>query len=165
MTRSSPARPEMSPACSEALPSVGDTVCTVRRSSFTGRAPKVNWVANVLAWSSVKLPEIWTLPLNEVKLDWPGRVIGAEMTWPSRSMPMMAWNCWLVSVSHCLAPSDVRLRLTDQTPVFNWAFADFTAVPVIPAGPRTYRAVNPLALVPGSSTVAFFSSLVDGVGG
>src|SRR5664280_696295 len=91
--------------------------------------------------------------------------MGAEMTWPSRSMPMMAWNCWLASVSHCLAPSDVRLRLTDQTPVFNWALADLTAVPVIPAGPRTYRAVNPLALVPGSSTVAFFSSLVDGVGG
>ena len=39
MTRANPTRPEMSPACSDDLPSDGETVWTVSRSSLTGRAP------------------------------------------------------------------------------------------------------------------------------
>jgi len=35
----SPASPDINPACSDALPRVGDTVWTVNLSSFTGKAP------------------------------------------------------------------------------------------------------------------------------
>ena len=119
----------------------------------------MNSVARVLAWFSVKLPEIWTALPKDVKLCWPGRVMGAEMTCPSRSMPMMAWNCFWARVFHSLAPSPVRLRLTVHWPLFwSWALADLTAVPVMPAGPSTYRC-GPAAVVPGRSTVAFLSSL------
>ena len=69
-------------------------------------------VARVLASFSVKPPEICTWPLNEVKLPWVGWVMGAEMTWPSRSMPMMAWNCWLGQGVPLAGPGPVRLRLT-----------------------------------------------------
>ena len=41
-------------------------------------------------------------------------VIGADTTCPSRSMPMMAWNCFCARESHSAAPALVRLRLTDH---------------------------------------------------
>ena len=119
-------------------------------------------MASALAWSSVKLPEICTVPPNDVNDDWVGWVMGAEMTWPSRSMPMMAWNCCWASVSHWLAPAEVRLRLTDHCPLLSCADADLIWAPVRPAGPRTYRSV-PDPGSPGRSTVSFFPSLADGV--
>ena len=97
----------------------------------------MNSVARVLAWSSVKLPEICTWPLNGVNDAWVGWVMGAEMTWPSRSMAMMAWNWALASVSHSVEPGPVRFRLTAHCPLLSWALADLTAVPVIWAGPST----------------------------
>ena len=118
----------------------------------------MNSVARVLASFSVKLPEICTCPLNGVKDCWVGWVMGAEMTWPSRSMPMMAWNCSLASVSQVVAPVPVSTRLTAHWPLLSWALADLTAVPVIWAGPSTYRP-EPSAAVPGSSTVSFLLSL------
>ncbi len=127
----------MRPACSEDLPSVGETVCTVRRSSLTGSAPKLRSAASVLAWSSVKLPEIWTWPLNGVKEAWPGWVIGAVITWPSRSTAMMAWNCCWARVSHAWLPAEVRLMLTTHCPLWTWAVAEWTPVPERAAGPRT----------------------------
>ena len=94
-------------------------------------------MASVLAWSSVKLPEICTWPLNDEKEDCVGWVIGAETTCPSRSIPMMAWNCSWASASHCLAPWLVSTMLTAHWPLTSWAVAERTAVPVTVAGPST----------------------------
>ena len=114
-------------------------------------------MASVLASFSVKLPEICTCPLNGVNAAWVGWVMGAEMTWPSRSMAMMAWNCCLASVSQAVEPGPVSTRLTVHCPLLSWALADLTAVPVSWAGPSTYRP-DPSAAVPGSSTVSFLLS-------
>ncbi len=43
---------------------------------------------------------------------------------------MMAWNCCWASVSQAVDPAPVRDRLTAHCPLFNWALADLTAVPV-----------------------------------
>ena len=84
-------------------------------------------MARVLAWSSVKLPEIWTCPSNEVKVGWVGWVIGAEMTWPSRSMPMMAWNCCLGQLVPLGGPGAGEVEVDRPGPLLSWALADLTA--------------------------------------
>src|ERR1700729_3769862 len=109
-------------------------------------------------WAEVwlKLPEIWTWPPKDVKVDWLGSVSGADWTTPSSSIVMISWKyCW-ASESHSLAPAEVRVMLTTQAPVWlSWATADFTMWPVSLAGPARYRTVplGPFA-IPGRSTVA-----------
>src|SRR5665213_1662469 len=138
MTSNRPMAPEMRPACRDDFPSEGDTVWTVCWSSLTGRAPKFSSVARALACDSLNWPEIWTVPANEVNVPWDGWVIGAEMTRPSRSMPMMAWNCCWANASHAVAPAPLNVMLTVHCPAEStWALADLICDPVTPAGQWT----------------------------
>jgi len=137
MTNRRPASPAIRPACSDDLPRVGETVWTVRRSSFTGSAPKLRSAARFLAWSSLKLPEIWTWPPKLVGVAADGWVIGALITLPSRSMAMMAWNCCWARVSQAWLPVELSDMLTTHCPFWRAAVADPTPVPERPAGPST----------------------------
>ena len=44
------------------MPSVAEICCSDCTVKVSGREPKDNWLASVLAWAWVKLPEIWTRP-------------------------------------------------------------------------------------------------------
>src|SRR2546426_4814139 len=146
MTRIRPRTPAMSPARSEAFPSVGDTLCTVDWVSLTGRAPVARTRARFLAavWSPtpsiVVVPVV--MPVLQAMLEF---IPGADCTTLSSTMatsrvtPVLQASLAVKAV-HNLAASLLKERLTDQAPEFGstTALAPLTPDPSTATGPTTY---------------------------
>ena len=133
----------MTDARSESFPSVGDTVCTVCASTFTGNAPRLSTRASERASPSESIPLICTSSGKFGSL-----TTGAD--WMTLSRTIASWRLgqvsrpwlhWSANAFHDSFPLPVRVLLTTQP---RWGSRSARALPrlktspVPPDGPTTH---------------------------